>query len=105
MKHKGHILEFVTKLITDRPKANREGLKQNQREAIIDALLYCLFADDYDDPAEQCVLEKSIVRLNWESGTSVDDYILSASERGKLAVSSQNTEQHLPGFLQRACKE
>jgi hypothetical protein len=86
-------IEQILQAITSKPMANKDGLKQHQREAIIDALLYCLYADDYDDPAERSVIDKSIARLNWESEVSISDYIQSASENVKLAVSNQVTEQ------------
>ena len=93
MKQVEHIIKALARLITGRPDADRDGLKQHQREAIIDALLYCLHADDFDDRAERSVLDKSIARLNWESGSSIQEYILSASDKVKRAVSSPENEQ------------
>jgi hypothetical protein len=105
MKHIDQILHAVTGLLTGKPKANKDGLKQHQREAIIDSLLYCLYADDYDDPAERSVMDKSIARLNWESDLSVSEYILSASEKVKLAVSAQDTEQQFLNDISHRLEE
>ena len=93
MIHSEHIIKIVTGLITGRPEEKQDGLKQHQREAIIDALLYCLYADDYDDPAERTVMDKSIARMNWEAGPGIQDYIISASAKVKLALSSPDEEQ------------
>ena len=86
---------MVSRLIVGRGKANSDGLKQSQREAMVDAMLYCLFADDYDDPMERQVLDRAIARFNWESETSIPDYILAASGRVHEAVGDPATEQNL----------
>ena len=93
MIHSEHIIKIVTGLITGRPEEKQDGLKQHQREAIIDALLYCLYADDYDDPAERTVMDKSIAKMNWEAGSSIQDYIHAASEKVQRAVSVPDNEQ------------
>ena len=93
MRHVKSIIDSLVDLITGRSDARKDRLNQGQREAIIDALLYCLYADDYDDPAERNIMDKSIARLNWESGISVTDYIEFATEKVNRALSSEESEQ------------
>ena len=105
MKPTEHIMKAFTRLITGRSDANRDGFKQHQREAIIDVLLYCLYADDYDDPAERRIMDKSIARLNWESDLAISDYILSATEKVKRAISSPDTEQQFLKAVSRRLED
>jgi hypothetical protein len=95
MKHLGYVIEVIGRIIGGPPKRKGDRLKQHQREAIIDALLYCLFADDFDDPAERQIMDRSIARMQWESDLAVNDYVQAASARIKLAVKSRDSEKQL----------
>ena len=95
MKHPGHIEELLSRLITGWTKEKSDGLQQEQREAMIDAMLYCLFADDYDDPMERHVLDKAIAKFSWESNTDIPEYIESASAIVREALASRESEQQL----------
>ena len=86
---------MVSRLIIGKGKGNSDHLKQSQREAMVDAMLYCLFADDYDDPMERQVLDRAITRFNWESDTGIPEYIRGASERIHAAVAEPGSEEQL----------
>lgn len=55
--------------------ASSDGLNQKQREALIDFLLLCTYADNHLSLAEDNVLKAETERFNWKSGQSVEDYI------------------------------
>ena len=47
-------------------EAPRDGLSQSQREAIVDLLNYCMYADDLVFLAEDRLITDTVARFNWD---------------------------------------
>lgn len=75
-----------------------DGLQQEEREALIDLLLYCEFADNHLSLAEDKVLQDEAAQFNWDSGVDIDNYISSAISRVRTA----RTNKLEAGFLKNA---
>jgi hypothetical protein len=61
------------KLFRPDPKPD-DGLTQVQREAIVDLLHYCMYADNHIALAEDSILDDTVSILNWEPGASFESY-------------------------------
>lgn len=60
---------------------NPDGLDQVQREATIDLLLLCMYADNDLDLNEERIINRVSQRYAWASETGLDDYIKAATAR------------------------
>lgn len=92
------MIDFLKKLFFSENASGApkdDGLDQAQREAIIDLLLIATYSDDYVDVNETRILDKTIERFNWNSDTSIDDYVQSVEAKVKEARSSQSSTSKL----------
>ena len=77
-----------------------DGLTQAEREAILDLLVYCKFADNHLSLAEEEVLQQEKASLKWESGMDVDAYIASkATARAREAKTADWAEKALLEYV------
>jgi uncharacterized tellurite resistance protein B-like protein len=61
------------KLFRAQPKPD-DGLTQAQREAIVDLLHFCMYADNHIALAEDKILDDTVSILNWDPGASFEAY-------------------------------
>ena len=76
-----------------------DGLQQEEREALIDFLLFCEFADNHLSLAEDKILQEEIGRFSWDAVIDIDIYISSAAGRARQAKVNVKTEE---SFLKNA---
>ncbi len=60
-------------------------LKQEQREAILDAMHYCMLVDGRPVIAEEDLIEEWTARLRWEGSVSLKDYVLESVAKARRA--------------------
>ena len=53
---------------------NKDSLRQEQREAILDALHFCMYADNHLALAEDLVVDNWAAKLSWEAQLSIQEY-------------------------------
>jgi uncharacterized tellurite resistance protein B-like protein len=53
---------------------SKDGLTQPQREAIVDLLNYCMYADNLVMLAEDRLIADTVAKFNWESKTPFDQF-------------------------------
>ena len=63
----------IKKLISDDAKKN-DGLNQKEREAIVDLLHYCMFADNFVALKEDQFVNSVAASLNWDKAISFESY-------------------------------
>jgi hypothetical protein len=56
------------------PEKSPDGLTQNAREAIVDVLHFCMYADKHIAIREDEFIEKAARTLNWDANISYDYY-------------------------------
>ncbi len=56
-------------------EAPSDGLNQKQREAIIDLLLLCMYADNHLALTEDHVLKAEVDAFDWKSEQSIEAYV------------------------------
>ena len=101
------ILEKLSYLFVNRNPSVSDNLTQDQREALIDLLLLCIYADNHAELNEGRILDRELERFNWESEIPIGTY-LQVSETRTLAVipSTDKRAAHLAYISNRLkCKD
>jgi hypothetical protein len=72
-----------------KPEAPKDGLTQPQREAIIDLLNYCMYADGFVFLAEDRFITDTVKKFNWDSKVPFDQFVLRSTDNARNAQESQ----------------
>jgi hypothetical protein len=91
------MLQELKKLFSKVETQRSDGLNQEQREAIIELLVLCMYADNQAAVNEDRILQKEVERFTWESEQSVEDFI-GAFEGEALAI--KDSPESRQGYLQ-----
>tara|TARA_R100000027_G_scaffold61554_3_gene52983 strand:+ start:12993 stop:13403 length:411 start_codon:yes stop_codon:yes gene_type:complete len=84
-------MNFISKLFGGKTRSGgKDGLTQTEREAIVDLLLLCTYADNHLSLAEDRVLQEQVDGYSWESGTSIGLYVASATDRARKATDDED---------------
>ena len=67
----------------------RDGLNQPQREAIVDLLNYCMYADNFVFLAEDRFITDTVAKFNWDSKVPFDQFVLRSTDNARNARESQ----------------
>jgi hypothetical protein len=78
-----------------------DGLRQGHREAILDLLNYCSFADRDISSSEETMIEGLETQLNWDPGQNFDYYLDKSIAAAREAVESKDQEYFLQGIRRR----
>jgi uncharacterized tellurite resistance protein B-like protein len=79
----------LIKKLFGKPEAPRDGLTQPQREAIIDLMNYCMYADNLVMLAEDRLITDTVAKFNWESKVPFDQFVLRSTDNARNARESQ----------------
>jgi len=80
---------LIRKLFRHKPEAPNDGLTQPQREAIVDLLNYCMYADNLVMLAEDRLITDTVAKFNWESKTPFDQFDVRSIGNARNARESQ----------------
>src|SRR5215469_12567307 len=69
--------------------AQKDGLTQPQREAIVDLLNYCMYADNLVFLAEDRLITDTVAKFNWESKVPFDQFDVRSINNARNARESQ----------------
>ena len=67
-------------------EAPNDGLTQPQREAIVDLLNYCMYADNLVMLAEDRLITDTVKKFNWESKVPFDQFALRSIDNARNAT-------------------
>lgn len=70
-------------------KTPKDGLTQQQREAIVDLLIVAMYADKNSVLAENDTVVAQIEKLAWDSGISIELYIDTSTSRVRNAIKDE----------------
>jgi len=73
----------------------KDGWNQAQREALVDLLVFAMYADGHLSLAEEKVLENQAAELAWESSQSIESYVNETTERVRLARGTEDGTENL----------
>ena len=72
-----------------KPEAPKDGLTQPQREAIVDLMNYCMYADNLVMLAEDRLISDTVKKFNWDSKVPFDQFALRSIDNARNARESQ----------------
>src|SRR4051812_41173392 len=76
------------------PKSDgKDGLTQPQREAIVDVLNYCMYADNFIALSESQFIAQNIESLSWDPKISLEYYLNKSIGEVRKALSSPESKQ------------
>jgi hypothetical protein len=75
-------------------EAPKDGLTQPQREAIVDLLNYCMYADNLVFIAEDRLITDTVAKFNWDSTVPFDQFDVRSIDNARNA--SEN-----PGYREK----
>ncbi|MEO0796656.1 MAG: hypothetical protein AAFX93_15920 [Verrucomicrobiota bacterium] len=91
------MLAFIQKLF--QPGENSaDGLTQDQREALVDLLVYCMYSDRKVSLMEDQLIQRRLEAMDWHSVETIDNYYDRAVTRVRDLLGN---EEVLKGFLGR----
>src|ERR1043166_4874181 len=67
----------------------KDGLTQPQREAIVDLLNYCMYADNLVMLAEDRLIADTVAKFNWDSKVPFDQFDVRSINNARNAKESQ----------------
>jgi hypothetical protein len=70
-------------------EAPRDNLTQPQREAIVDLLNYCMYADNLIMIAEDRLIADTVAKFNWESKVPFDQFDVRSIDNARNARENQ----------------
>ena len=77
------------KKLFHKEEAPRDGLNQPQREAIVDLLNYCMYADNFVFLSEDRFITDTVAKFNWDSNVPFDQFVLRSTNNARTASESQ----------------
>ena len=72
-----------------KPEASTDGLTQPQREAIVDLLTYCMYADNFVFFAEDRFITDTVSKFNWDSKVPFDQFAARSIDNSRNARENQ----------------
>jgi uncharacterized tellurite resistance protein B-like protein len=81
---------FFKKLFGRAP-ASPDGLAQPQREAMVDLLFYCMFADNSLPVKEDKILADTVDQFAWDPQVSYDSYAARSIARARAVKETPST--------------
>jgi hypothetical protein len=70
-------------------EAPKDGLTQSQREAIVDLMNYCMYADNLVMLSEDRLITDTVAKFNWDSKVPFDQFVLRSTDNARNARESQ----------------
>jgi hypothetical protein len=89
----------LIKKLFGKPEARNDGLSQPQREAIVDLLNYCMYADNLVMLAEDRLITDTVKKFNWESKVPFDQFALRSIDNARNARESQVYREKFLGSI------
>ena len=85
-------------------EAPTDGLTQPQREAIVDLLNYCMYADNLIFIAEDRVITDTVAKFNWDSKVPFDQFDVRSIDNARNASANQGyRDRFLASIRDRLC--
>jgi hypothetical protein len=89
----------LLKKLFGKPEAPKDGLTQPQREAIVDLLNYCMYADNLVMLAEDRLITDTVAKFNWDPKAVPFDQALRSIDKARNARESQVHREKFLGSI------
>ena len=84
-----HFMPSLIKKLFHKSEAPKDGLTQPQREAIVDLLNYCMYADNLVFLAEDRLITDTVAKFNWDPKVPFDQFDARSVSNARNASESQ----------------
>ena len=84
-----HFMPSLIRKLFHKSEAPTDGLIQPQREAIVDLLNYCMYADNLVFLAEDRLIADTVAKFNWDPKIPFDQFVLRSTDNARNARESQ----------------
>jgi hypothetical protein len=92
----------LIKKLFRKSEAPNDGLTQPQREAIVDLLNYCMYADNLVFLAEDRLIADTVAKFNWDPKVPFDQFDARSTSNARNASESQvHKDQFLASIRDR----
>jgi hypothetical protein len=97
-----HFMPSLIRKLFHKSEAPKDGLTQPQREAIVDLLNYCMYADNLVFLAEDRLITDTVAKFNWDPKIPFDQFDVRSINNARNARESQvYREQFLASIRDR----
>src|SRR5215208_4113231 len=76
-----HFMPNLIRKLFHKSEGPNDGLTQLQREAIVDLLCYCMYADNLVMLSEDRLIADTVAKFNWDSKVPFDQFLASIRDR------------------------
>src|SRR3954453_19967147 len=84
-----HFMPSLIRKLFHKSEAPNDGLTQPQREAIVDLLNYCMYADNLVFLAEDRLITDTVAKFNWEPKVPFDQFDARSVNNARTASESK----------------
>jgi hypothetical protein len=84
-----HFMPSLIRKLFHKSEAPKDGLTQPQREAIVDLLNYCMYADNLVFLAEDRLITDAVAKFNWDPKVPFDQFDARSVSNARNASESQ----------------
>jgi hypothetical protein len=84
-----HFMPSLIRKLFHKSEASKDGLTQLQREAIVDLLNYCMYADNLIFLAEDRLIADTVAKFNWDSKVPFDQFDVRSIDNARNAKENQ----------------
>ena len=97
-----HFMPSLIRKLFHKSEAPKDGLTQPQREAIVDLMNYCMYADNLVMLSEDRLITDTVAKFNWDSKVPFDQFVLRSTDNARNARESQvSRDQFLASIKDR----
>ena len=90
-----HFMPSLIRKLFHKSEAPKDGLTQPQREAIVDLLNYCMYADNLVFLAEDRLIADTVAKFNWEPKVPFDQFDVRSIDNARNATENQGYRDRL----------
>jgi hypothetical protein len=84
-----HFMPSLIRKLFHKSEAPKDGLTQPQREAIVDLLNYCMYADNLVFLAEDRLIADTVAKFNWDPKIPFDQFDVRSINNARTASENQ----------------
>ena len=93
------VMPSLIRKLFHKSEAPNDGLTQPQREAIVDLLNYCMYADNLIFLAEDRLITDTVAKFNWDPKIPFDQFDVRSIDNARNATENQGYRDQLLGSI------
>ena len=94
-----HFMRSLIRTLFHKSEALKDGLTQPQREAIVDLLNYCMYADDLVFLAEDRLITDTVAKFNWDPKIPFDQFDARSINNARTATENQEYREEFLAWI------